>query len=221
MSNKNLLNSVKISTPRRNVFNLSHDVKLSMDMGYLVPTLALECVPGDKFNISCESMVRLAPMIAPIMHRVDVTMHYFFVPNRILWSNWEKFITNTPDDATGILPALPVVNLNPATPTGTRRLVDYMGICPPPAVPASGAEYVTAFALSAYQKIYDEYYRDQNLITSDWQPLDDGDNTGKLFSGLGTFRRRSWEHDYFTACLPFAQKGQSVDLPLGLVVLLS
>ena len=131
MSNKNLLNSVKISTPRRNVFNLSHDVKLSMDMGYLVPTLALECVPGDKFNISCESMVRLAPMIAPIMHRVDVTMHYFFVPNRILWSNWEKFITNTPDDVTGILPALPIINLNPSTPAQTRRLVDYMGICPP------------------------------------------------------------------------------------------
>ena len=117
------------------------------------------------------------------------------------------------------MPALPQINLNPGTPSDTRRLVDYMGICPPPVVPAAGAEFVTAFALSAYQKIYDEYYRDQNLITSDWQPLDDGDNTGKLFTGLGTFRRRSWEHDYFTACLPFAQKGQSVDLPLGLVEL--
>ena len=80
--------------PKKNVFDLTHDVKLSCDMGNLVPIMTLEAVPGDKFNLSAEALVRFAPMTAPVMHRMDVSMHYFFVPNRILWSNWEKFISD-------------------------------------------------------------------------------------------------------------------------------
>jgi hypothetical protein len=90
----NLFNSIKLQRPKKNVFDLTHDVKLSAEMGNLTPILTMECVPGDKFDIGCESLIRFAPMIAPVMHRMDVTMHYFFVPNRILWSNWEKFITD-------------------------------------------------------------------------------------------------------------------------------
>ena len=152
-------------------------------MGYLVPTLALECVPGDKFNISCESMVRLAPMIAPIMHRVDVTMHYFFVPNRILWPNWEKFITNTPDEVTGILPALPTLSLNPGSPSDFVRLADYFGCCPPPTSGSTDAD-ISAFPFAAYQKIYDEYYRDQNLIPSTYRDLLDGDINNGFLAGV-------------------------------------
>ena len=90
---QNLFNSIQLIKPKKNVFDLTHDVKLSTNMGQLTPILTLECVPGDKINLSCESLIRFAPMIAPVMHRMDVTMHYFFVPNRILWNNWEKFIT--------------------------------------------------------------------------------------------------------------------------------
>ena len=91
---KNLFNSIQVKTPPKNVFDLSHDVKLSLNMGELVPIMALDCIPGDKFNISAESLLRFAPMVAPLMHRVDVSIHYFLVPNRILWPNWEAFITN-------------------------------------------------------------------------------------------------------------------------------
>ena len=75
----NLFNSVQMFKPKKNVFDLSHDFKFSGDMGNLIPILVNECVPGDNYTISCEAMVRFAPMLAPIMHRVDVSMHYFFV----------------------------------------------------------------------------------------------------------------------------------------------
>ncbi|MEO5351207.1 MAG: hypothetical protein H7836_16420, partial [Magnetococcus sp. YQC-3] len=82
---KNIFNTVQVAKPKSNKFDLTHDVKMSGKMGNLMPTLALECVPGDRINLGCESLVRFAPLIAPVMHRMDVTMHYFFVPNRILW----------------------------------------------------------------------------------------------------------------------------------------
>lgn len=202
---QNLFNSVKMRKPRSNVFDLSHDVKLSLNMGDLVPVMCVECVPGDKFNIGCESLMRFAPLVAPIMHRVDVYMHYFFVPNRITWPNWEDYITNTKTD--DLLPAFPTVEIDDGS---WSRLADYMGI----PVPAGGnTESVSALPFAAYQKIYDEYYRDQNLIPSTWTPLIDGSQIS-----LGQWldiRKRAWEHDYFTAALPFAQKGDAVELPLA------
>ena len=78
---KNLFNSIQLIKPKKNVFDLSHDVKLSAKMGNLTPILVQECVPGDKFKLGCESLIRFAPLVAPVMHRMDVTMHYFFVPN--------------------------------------------------------------------------------------------------------------------------------------------
>jgi hypothetical protein len=97
---KNLFNSVKMTKLQTNMFDLSHDVKLSCDMGQLVPIMCLECIPGDRHTISAEALVRFAPLTAPVMHRYDISIHYFFCPNRILWPNWEKYITNTPNDET-------------------------------------------------------------------------------------------------------------------------
>ena len=125
----NLFNSVKMTKLQSNLFDLSHDVKLTLDMGNLVPILALECVPGDKHKVSAEALLRFSPLVAPVMHRFDVTMHYFFVPNRIIWPNWEKFITNTKDEITGVLPAPPTlefVSNNTNHEIGT--LPDYLGI---------------------------------------------------------------------------------------------
>ena len=201
----NLFNSIKLMKPKNNVFDLTHDVKLSCDMGNLVPILALECVPGDKFKLSCESLIRFAPMTAPVMHRMDVSMHYFFVPNRILWSNWEKFIT---DASSGVV--APYFNVFDGLTTAEKKFLDYMGV---PPIPAGGTTtQISALPLSAYQCIYNEYYRDQNLIAPVDYKLVDGDNTNGT---LVTQRKRAWEHDYFTASLPFAQKGDAVDIPLG------
>lgn len=211
---KNLFNSIQLIKPKRNVFDLSHDVKLSAKMGNLTPILVQECIPGDKFNISCESLIRFAPLVSPVMHRMDVTMHYFFVPNRILWPNWEKFIT---DANSGI--QLPYVfnGTGIISPTSEyAKFMDYMGI--PPNNSATTAA-LNALPFAAYQCIYNEYYRDQNLVPPVDYTLVDGNNLliGADVIRLLSMRQRAWEHDYFTSSLPFAQKGAAVDIPLGTV----
>lgn len=206
----NLFNSVKVTNPGSNHFDLSHDFKFSGQMGNLMPVLALDCIPGDKITITPETMIRFAPMLAPIMHRVDVSIHYFFVPNRIIWPNWEKFITNTPLNS--IPPALPAFPTIDVTESNYNRLMDYLGL-PTPVTGSGITEKVSALPFAAYQKVFDEYYRDQNLVPSQWVELQDGDNTFQI-ENLRTMRRRAWEHDYFTACLPFAQKGAAVEIPV-------
>jgi hypothetical protein len=153
-------------------------------------------------------------MIAPVMHRMDVSMHYFFVPNRLVWNNWEKFIT---DANSGIV--APFFNYtedyNPY-PQNTKFL-DYMGV---PPVPTGGVpQAINALSVAAYQCIYNEYYRDQNLQAPVDYKLRDGNNITSTDdrNRLLTLRNRAWEHDYFTSSLPFAQKGAAVDIPIGLV----
>jgi len=223
---KNIFNSIQLKKPKKNFFDLTHDVKLSTNMGKLTPILTLEVVPGDSIEIGCESIIRFAPMVAPVMHRMDVTMHYFFVPNRILWDNWEKFITNNGPNGTGpeiVAPYLPWSyslsnSLDTAYPNlNISKFIDYMGV-PTPNVSTTASTNISALPFAAYQCIYNEYYRDQNLV----QPVDyklvDGNNAfSTRFLDLCQLRNRAWEHDYFTSSLPFAQKGAAVDIPLGAV----
>lgn len=203
---KNLFNSVKVFKPGSNMFDLSHDVKLSCNMGKLIPIMVMDCIPGDHVKIGCQALVRFAPLVAPIMHRVDVTMHYFFVPNRIVWPGWRDYITNT--KVGGALPAFPYITLD-GNSYNTSRLFDYMDL---PKLTAPNTAKVSAIPFAAYLKIYNEYYRDQNLITEQDDELVDGDNTATLDV---TLRSRAWEHDYFTSCLPFAQKGDAVEIPIS------
>lgn len=202
MAGKNIFNSIAIQRPKYSAFDLTHDHKFSCNMGQLVPIMCEEVVPGDFHTLGGSCMIRFAPMLAPPMHRFDATMHYFFVPYRILWENWERFITNDPDG----LPAFPYISIGEFTYT---KLADHLGI---PTPIGSESESVNAMFFAAYQKIYNEYYRDQNLIPEVADTLVDGINGN---AELRELRYRAWEHDYFTSALPFAQKGAAVDLPLG------
>jgi len=221
---KNIFNSIQLKKPKKNFFDLTHDVKLSCNMGSLTPILTMEVVPGDSIQLGCESIIRFAPMTAPVMHRMDVTMHYFFVPNRILWDNWENFITNSANaGGTGQTYVAPYIDIYPNWSTASVpyqeavKFMDYMGV--PPIPTGSTRSQVSALPFAAYQAIYNEYYRDQNLIEPIDYKLRDGDNsidTDDILRLL-SLHSRAWEHDYFTAALPFAQKGAAVDIPLGAV----
>ena len=91
-------NSIQVPNPTGAVHDLTHDLKISFRSGHLIPTLLLDCLPGDKWKIGQENMMRLQPMLAPVMHRVYINTHYFFVPNRLLWEDWDTWITGQNDE---------------------------------------------------------------------------------------------------------------------------
>lgn len=186
-------------------FDLSHDVKLSLDMGELIPFCLLDTVPGDKFSINAQAMLRMAPLISPVMHKIRVKMDFFFVPNRMLWDGWDDFISgqNTDD---------PPPTFNGLHDIVSGDLADYLGY--PNGHANNGSVEVNALPIGAYLKIYDEYYRDQNLHPAQFTALVSGTNTSAYSSAKDPPLLGSWGHDYFTSCLPWAQKGDAVTIPL-------
>jgi len=210
-----IFNVVAMPRVPGNQFDLGHEVKLSFDIGELVPTCVLDCIPGDVFRIQPETMLRFAPLISPVMHRVDVYTHFFFVPYRILWSGFEDFITGASDTAA------PYITFENVSGDGylPGTVADYLGIPPTNGLPGTPTLQASPYFFAAYRKIYDEYYRDQNLEVAEiFVPLVNGDNTASygVNSAIdnGTPQIRALEHDYFTSCLPWAQKGDPVTLPL-------
>ena len=199
------MNQVEI--PSYSEFNKSHTRKLSTKFGQLVPVNVQEVYPSEVFKMNSEQLVRMAPMLAPVMDEVAIDINYFFVPFRILWSGWEDFITGESDEEH------PYVSLLPGIEYGD--LGDHLGYTPSGAGMAN--EPVSAFYAAAYTKIYDDWYRDQNLQPTQF-PNDDlspGDNSvlyGSLLANPAL--PGSLQHDYFTSCLPFPQKGPDVTIPV-------
>lgn len=208
---KNFMNSVKRPRVGRNIFDLSHELKASYKFGYLYPGLAMELAPGEKVRLQCEDLTRLAPMVAPVMHNMYGTIHFFFVPNRLCWANWEQFITH--QDA-GTQPAHPYLVVN-ADGSNYTEMMDHLGI-PKPKVDSVQNLEVDAMPFQAYQLVWKDFFRDQNVTPAAGvvDGLQDGDNSA-LTNQLNILRRRAWAHDYFTSCLPTPQQGPAIEIPIG------
>lgn len=206
-----IFKNINSQKPSRNTFDLSHERKFSMNMGELIPILTEEVVPGDSWKVNTETLMRLAPMVAPVMHRVNVYTHFFFVPNRIVWDNWEDFITGGEDG--NAMPLMPTLNIGNHLGNLTHKgsLLDYMGAAVINSVSECGSA-INALPFRAYLNIFNEYYRDQNLQTKIPFDLGDGDTDP---TEILQKRIRAWEKDYFTSALPFTQKGGEVTTPLS------
>lgn len=205
-----LFSTVANKRPKQNKFDLSHEKKMSLKIGGLYPIVVEEILPGDSWRLKSEIMARLSPMIAPVMHRMNVYTHYFFVPNRIIWNEWEDFITGGRDGLSApISPYFQTSNV--ALPKlAEKSLADYMGL---PTIPsgALGAKF-SALPFRAYTDIYNEYYRDQNLEAEIVYSKASGNMASPEFDIVGTLRNRAWEKDYFTSALPWTQRGPEVSV---------
>ena len=224
-----VFNNVLGNSVGRSVFDLSYVDRFSCDMGMLIPTTFIECVPGDTLKIGMECVTRFQPLVAPILDGVNLTVHYFFVPSRLLMDNkddWENFITGGVDgkDESVSLPLWQFhnsrglendANSNPfsnGVRIGKYSLWDYFGL---PVIADKNlykvgvnSNHINGFAQRAYNLIWNEFYRDENLCD-------------KVALTNNTVLYRAWKKDYFTSALPWQQRGVAPALPLSGTVPLS
>lgn len=264
-----LFNTIPVAAPKRTPFNLSHRNLLTCEMGTLYPFLCEPVLPGETWKVSTEQIIRFSPLKAPIMTELDVYVHFYFVPTRIIWSQWEDFITGSHNgrkldedelplyprfvfaahqiskwakgnDGSSSDPTTPwLFSDDHTSPLANRSLADYLDFQTYKTGEAQG-NFVTDYAVDAlpfraYQKIFFDYYMDENLYDPDGRFTDileseierDGDlavgaphiptegtpTYSEIIYNMMTKRRRAWRKDYFTSALPWAQKGDDVLIP--------
>ncbi len=208
-----IFNQIENERIKKNTFDLSHSKKLSGKIGNLIPIMTMDLVPGDSVTVQPNVMLRFAPLIAPVMHRVNVFIHYYFVPNRIVWKDWENFITGGEDGLDNTVWAH--VKHSPSNYTA-GTLPDYMGLpIDTDEVNGTSSANVSSMPFAMYQKIWNEYYRDQALQEKVVDTVPAGEMIGQDAQDIRQLKKRAWQHDYFTSALPWTQKGPEAMLPLG------
>lgn len=222
--------TVPVHIPSKNVFNLSHDVKSSYNFDKLYPILCRSIYPGDTFNVRAEVFARTMPLLAPVMHNVDMHLYFFFVPNRLIWNadkkkDWKIFITGgEKGEENGDTCVLPYWTYTQLHNTGNDEiarngsLLDHMGfpsIGRADTIQGGHVDKISALPFRAYQLVWNEYFRNQNVQNEIEFDYGQGQISDDDVEALFAFRKKCWEKDYFTSCLPFAQRGEAVKLPIS------
>lgn len=226
----NQFDKVPIKLPAKNVFTLDHDVKSSFNFDKLYPFLCQPIYPGDTFNCRAEVFMRTMPLLSPVMHNVDLRMYFFFVPNRLIFNedkkhDWKIFITGGEDGLQeAVLPYFTYRDIIEHHPEFAAHgsLLDHMGfpsfdrdiLEAQPVLSASADEKICSLPFRAYQLVYNEYFRNQNVQNE--VEFDYGQGKESDLEALFSFRKKCWEKDYFTSCLPWAQRGEAMKLPIDI-----
>lgn len=216
-----IFDAVNIDTQPSSTFDLSHMVGGTGKMGTMIPVMCEEVLPGDIWKQNSSVFLRTMPLIAPIQHQVNVFLHSYYVPKRLVFNQWNDHIRGGDDGVTDYpIPYFEMDDVGSNDWFNKGTLADYMGlpVCNGVTAVGTSPEKIDATPFRAYALIWNEFFRDENLQEKINFSLAGGKITQEEAEAILTIRTRAWEKDLFTSCLPFAQKGEEVSIPVTGVI---